>query len=587
MKLKFTTSNLFKQKWLKPFKQQWLLRSVMGGILVLGLFYFAGYFLTGSRMPANATIAGVDVGGMSPRQAETTVDKALLPKLDDPVTLRRDSITVDFQPRNIGLSLDPKRSVDEAGGNRSWNPGTMLGLFFGDHDYAPAVDVDDRKIKDALDSLGEAINHDVVEAQITFKDAKPVGRQPKAGLAVDRDATVEAIRDAYLVTKKPVEILTAVVKPAVGPAGLAKAMDDFAKPAVSAPVTLSVGDKDVPLHPKAYAPALIVKVEDGELKPSIDPKKLEKPLTDSTTGIGKKAVDATVRIEGTTPVVVPGKMGIGLQPKELAKTLIPVLSKTGDERVLKIEAKAVEPELTTDEVKKLGIKSKVGSFTTHYPPAAYRDINQGRAAEIINGTIVKPGETFSFNDTVGERSTANGFVVGTVINGGVFREEQGGGVSQVVTTAYNAAFFAGLTDVEHHPHDLYINRYPVGREATVYWGNLDMKFRNDTKYGVLVRAYVQKSTGRPQGATTVEMWSTKVYDIKAGLSAKRNIRKPVVRYDPTDRCVAQEPSTGFDVDVFRYFFQGGKKVKTETDTASYRATDEVRCEEKPEKDKSD
>lgn len=578
-KLKLSKLNLAQPAWLR--------RSLLGGVLVLGLLYFAGYFLTGERMPANATIAGVDVGGMSPSAAQSKLDKTLTPKLDDPITMRHKELSADFQPRNIGLSLDAERSIDEAGGKRSWNPGTMFGLLFGDHDYAPAVDVDDSKIKDALDSLGEAINKDVIEAQITFKDDKPVDRQPKAGLAVDRGATVEAVRDAYLVTTKPINVPTVVVEPAVDADGLAKAMDEFAKPAVSGPVTLSVGDKDVPLKPGAYSPALIVKVEDGALTPSIDPKKLAKPLTDSTTGIGKKAVDATVRIEGNTPVVVPGKMGIGLQPDELAKTLIPVLSKTGDERVLKIEAKAVEPETTTDEVKKLGIKAKVGSFTTNYPPAAYRDINQGRAASIINGTIVKPGETFSFNDTVGERTAANGFVVGTVINGGVFREEQGGGVSQVVTTAYNAAFFAGLTDVEHHPHDLYINRYPVGREATVYWGNLDLRFRNDTKYGVLVRAYVQKSAGSSQGATTVEMWSTKVYDIKAGLSAKRNIREPGLRYDPTDRCVAQSPSTGFDVDVFRYVYQGGKKVKTETDTASYRATDEIRCEEKPEKKKAE
>ena len=580
MKLPFTSSDSAKPG------RRWLRRSVLGGILVLALMYVAGYLLTGSRMPANATIAGVDVGGMSPSAAADKLDKEMTPKLDDPITLHRNSVSTDFKPAAIGLSLDVQRSIDDAGGKRSWNPSTMVGLLFGDHRYAPAVDVDQAKVADALDSLGKVINVDVVEAKITFKNAKPVARQPKAGLVVDRGATVEALRNAYLVTDKPIDIPTAAVEPAVDAAGLAKVMDEFAKPAMAGPVTLRVGEKDVPLPPSAYAPALVVQVEASSLTPSIDPKKLAKPLTDSTTGIGKKAVDAKVRIVNNKPVIVPGKVGIGLQPEELARTLIPVLSKTGTDRVLTIKAKAVEPEMTTADIRKLGIKTKVGAFTTYFPPAAYRDTNQGQAAENLDGTIVKPGEMFSFNDTVGERTAANGFVVGTVINGGVFREEQGGGVSQVVTTTYNAAFFAGLTDVEHHPHDLYISRYPVGREATVYWGSLDLKFRNDTKYGVLVRAYVQKSAGRAQGSTTVEMWSTKVYDIKAGLSARRNIREPGLVYDPTDRCVAQSPSTGFDVDVFRYFYQGGRNVKTEKDTASYRATDEVRCEEKPKK-KSD
>lgn len=566
--------------------RRWLRRFLLGTVLAIAALYVVGYLLTGSRMPANATIAGVDIGGMSPSAAKDKLDNALTPRLKDSFEMNHGEITVDLGPEDTGLTLNLDRSIDDAGGSRSWNPATMFGLFFGEHESAPAFDGDDSQMTITLDALGDDINVDVVEAQITFKGAEPVARQPKAGLVVNRDDTVAAMKAAYLVAKNPVEIPTTAVEPSVGAAGLARAMDEFARPAMAGPVTLRVGDKDVPLPPSAYAPALIVQVENGMLTPSIDPRKLEKPLTDSTTGIGRKAVDASISIKNGKPVITPSKVGIGLQPKEMATELIPVLSKTGSDRVLIIKAKAVEPALTTAEAKKLGIKTMVGAFTTYYPPAAYRDINQGRAAELINGTIVKPGETFSFNDTVGERTPANGFTVGTVINGGVFREEQGGGVSQVVTTTYNAAFFAGLTDVEHHPHDLYIGRYPVGREATVYWGSLDLKFRNDTKYGVLIRAYVNKSMPNSQGVMRVEMWSTKVWDIRAGLSAIRNIRKPTLRYDPTDRCVAQSPSRGFDVDVFRMFYQGGKWVRTETDTAVYRATDEIRCEEKPTK-KSD
>ena len=84
--------------------------------------------------------------------------------------------------------------------------------------------------------------------------------------------------------------------------------------------------------------------------------------------------------------------------------------------------------------------------------------------------MLKPGDTFSLNDIVGERTAANGFTKGFIISDGVFTEDFGGGVSQVATTTFNAAFFAGLEDVEHKPHSFYIDRYPVGREATVAWG---------------------------------------------------------------------------------------------------------------------
>ncbi len=146
-----------------------------------------------------------------------------------------------------------------------------------------------------------------------------------------------------------------------------------------------------------------------------------------------------MKIENGKPVVVPGKEGVGLQPEEMAQKLLPVIDKTGDERKVAIKAKVVDPLFTTEDAKALKINERISSFMTKFPYAEYRNINQSRAAALINGTIVKPGETFSFNKTVGERTVANGFVSGTVINGGVFREELGGGVSQVVTTTYNAA----------------------------------------------------------------------------------------------------------------------------------------------------
>ena len=239
--------------------------------------------------------------------------------------------------------------------------------------------------------------------------------------------------------REPIDVPTAVVDPAVDADGLEEAMKSIAEPAVSGPVVIKVGKKKVNLPVSAYAPALVVRVKDDELQPEIDPEKLAKPLTNSTTGIGKKAVDATVKIKNGKAEVVPGKEGVGLQPKEMAVKLLPAITETGDARSVEIEAKVVDPEFTTADAKKLKIKERVSSFSTFFPYAEYRNINQGRAAELIDGTILEPGETFSMNDTVGERTTANGFTTGTVISGGVFREELGGGVSQVATTTYNAA----------------------------------------------------------------------------------------------------------------------------------------------------
>ena len=562
----------------------WGRRILLGLVLVLGILYVGGYFLTGARMPANATIGGVDVSGKSPSAARDAVDKALTPNVDREIVLTHGKTEFRVKPKSAGLAFDLDRTISDAGGQRSWKPQDMVGLFFGDHETDPVLDVDDAKLQSTIGTIGETVNRDVVEALITFPKGKPTPREPKAGRVIARADAAEAIRGAYLVSDKPVKVPTAVVEPAVDAAGLDEAMETIAKPAVSAPITIRVGDKKVSLPVSAYAPALLVRVKDNKLQPYLDPKKLAEPLTDSTTGIGKKAVDATVKIENNKPVIVPGKEGVGLQPKEMAVKLLPALTESGSKRVVEVEAKVVEPLFSTQDAKALKIRERISSFETKFPYAEYRNTNQSRAAELINGTILKPGETFSFNNTVGERTAANGFVNGFVINGGVFREELGGGVSQVATTTYNAGFFGAMDDVEHHPHAFYIDRYPVGREATVYYGSLDLRFKNPTKYGVLIRAYVVKSTPSTPGIMHVELWSTKVWEIKAGLSARRNGRTPGTQYDDTDRCVPQDPIAGFDIDVYRSFYKDGKRVKTETDTANYQAADHVICGKKPKDD---
>ena len=108
------------------------------------------------------------------------------------------------------------------------------------------------------------------------------------------------------------------------------------------------------------------------------------------------------------------------------------------------------------------------------------------AADLLNNTIVEPGATFSLNDTIGPRTVDRGFVLAPVFYG-EFTEDIGGGVSQLATTTFNAVFWGGYEDVFHKPHTIYITRYPMGREATVNYGTVDLQFRNDSNAGVLIR----------------------------------------------------------------------------------------------------
>jgi vancomycin resistance protein YoaR len=368
--------------------------------------------------------------------------------------------------------------------------------------------------------------------------------------------------------------------PDIDQADVQEALETFANPAMSAPVTLVFGDSPVQLRPSDFSKALGMKVEDGELVPDLDEQALGR-LVDAGVGDEDEPVDATVALVDGKPKVVPAKPGVTYDPADISDAFLELVTRDGDEREMKVEATVAEPEFTTADARALKIREQVSTFTTYYPYAEYRNINIGRAAEIIDGTVLKPGDVFSLNDIVGERTRENGFTEGFIISDGIFKEDLGGGVSQMATTTFNAAFFAGLKDIEHKPHSFYIDRYPVGREATVAWGAVDLRFENDTPYGVLVHATVQPSTPSSQGVVTVSMYSTKYWDISSTTSDRYNYREPATRTLTTPDCYPNTGYAGFDVDVTRTFRKPGSDevVKTERFHTAYTPSDTVICKD--------
>jgi len=147
----------------------------------------------------------------------------------------------------------------------------------------------------------------------------------------------------------------------------------------------------------------------------------------------------------------------------------------------------VEPGVTTSVAR--NATSLLGTFTTSYSCCEPRVTNIQRMAETVDGTVIGPGEQFSLNGVAGERTTANGYKPApTIGEGNTLIDTVGGGVSQFSTTAYNAAYFAGLQIDSHTPHSFYISRYPPGRESTLDFGSIDLLWTNDTNAPVVVRS---------------------------------------------------------------------------------------------------
>jgi len=134
------------------------------------------------------------------------------------------------------------------------------------------------------------------------------------------------------------------------------------------------------------------------------------------------------------------------------------------------------------------VTSLLGTFTTRYPCCQPRVTNIRLIAKDVDATVVLPGERFSLNEATGERRRADGYVAAPFIADGKIVPSVGGGVSQFSTTLYNAAYFAGLRIDAHQPHSFYIERYPAGREATLNFPDIDLRWTNDTPSPVLIRS---------------------------------------------------------------------------------------------------
>jgi len=554
-----------------------ILLLLLGLALLFGGVYVAAYVGAGDKVPRGTTVAGVEVGGLTPEEAVRTLEEGLADRVDDPIEVVVDGESQSVNPADAGLVVDYEGSIAAAGGGQSWDPGRLWDYYTGGDDLPPVVDVDEAAMTASIDELAATIGTPARNGRVGFRDGRVVVGQPRTGESVDVDAALEAVTSAYLSEDSEAELSLETSPPEIDEADVQRAVEEFANPAVSGPVTLLFGDSEVRLAPRVYADALQLRPRDGELVPGLDRKALTK-LVDSRISSGDP-VDATVRVVDGTPRVIPAKPGVTYRPADVEQTFLELVVRPEGDREERIEAVAAQADFTTADARALRITEQVSTFTTYYPHAEYRNVNIGRAAELVDGTILEPGETFSLNGVVGERTVENGFTEGYVISNGILVQDLGGGVSQMATTTFNAMFFAGLEDVEHKPHSFYIDRYPEGREATVAWGSVDLRFRNDTPYGVLITASVTPSTLSSSGVVTVSMWSTKHWDITTSTTDRYNFTAEETRRVDTLRCHPNDGYGGFDVDVFRYFREPGSSelVRTEKFHTTYIPSDTVIC----------
>lgn len=552
-----------------------LLASAVGALLLLwgGLFLAAGHGIV-----RGTTVAGVDIGGRSPAAAEALLERDLEDVSVAPISVRVGDATSSVSPRKAGLSLDAAATVRSAD-TRSWNPVSLVAGLVGDTEIDPVLTVDNDALTVAMSALARRTDTPPREGDVTFDGDQAKATVPQQGRRLRQRAAGQSLKSAFLRSAGPVRLPTQVHEPKVAAAEVRRAMREFAEPAVAEPVTLEVGSRQVTLTRVALGRSLSLDPDSGgRLQPALDGERLHRSIADDLADVETPARDATFRIVDGTPRVVPGRKGEGIDTDKLAADVLAVLPASGQQRRAAATMGVTDPEVTTARARSLGVAELVAEYTTFYPSDfPPRLINIHRAADLMDNTLVLPGKVFSLNGAVGERTAARGFAAGFIINNGKLEVDYGGGVSQLATTTFNAAFFAGLEIVEHNPHSFYISRYPEGRESTVAWGVKDVKFRDDSDHGFFV------TTSYTSGSVSVRIYGTKRYRIEATRDPRYSVKPFRTIHDSRDEgtergnCVATEGVPGFKVDVYRMFFQHGRQVDREKFHTVYNPENQIVC----------
>ena len=557
-------------------KPRYVLIAVGALVVVLAAMATSRFFSSGDHARAGSAVAGIDISGMTRDEAAAAVESGLAGAAAKRIRIRLPEQIASIKPVDAGLSIDGSASVAPAFG-RTLNPLVLLGAGLGSSDLTPVMKVDQAALDAQVASVAASVDTPPGEPSITIRDTKVSFTPGKPGTVMDQKATAAAVVNALLKPRTPVDAVFTAGEPLISNES-ARATVKAARAAISTPISINVTRSSgaavtVTLPPKAIANALSYTISDGAFEPQVDGAALHAALAKQLKDVETPGNDATFQIVNDVPQVVPSTTGNGVADADLAEAVLTVVKNPQASRTVSVSLGTRPPMVTTEDAAALGITEKLSTFTQRFPYAPYRVQNIGEAARRVNGTLLLPGATFSMNDTIGERTVKNGYTTGYVVGpGGIFTEDLGGGVSTATTATWTAAFFAGLERVSTTAHSIYISRYRAGLEATVAWGNFDMKFKNDTPNGVFITATTTRTS------VTVTMWGTKQFDEVKAVSHPREAIKPYVTLiDTSPTCHAQGGEPGFAITVDRVFIKGGEEVKREPITTYYKPGPEVKC----------
>ena len=481
---------------------------IVPAVAALAVLVMVGYAFAGSsdRIAAGVEIAGVNVGGLTSSQAHQKLEKASRKLTWVPVKLVAKGKRFEVAPAQLGIAVDwdaaiarARRDGDGTGPLRGFKRLEMR--LLGSH-IKPPVKLSSPALKALLATIAKRVDKPALEPALVVNGAQLSVVPGHKGRALDKKRAAEmVVKTLGSLTRGTVVLPVRVVAPRVRRSDLVR-VEGQVRTVVSAPVQLKLGAVRWTILP-AQIKKMLEYPHDGERNLSIGGHDAVVFLASLAKQLDRPAKNAVFGIAGRSIHVVRARIGRVLDRERTAGAILSAARRSFG-RTASLVMKSTQPRRTTEQAKAMGITGLVGSYETSFTGTANRIHNVQLVAKLIDNKFVAPGAVFSFNKTTGQRDSKKGFLTAPVIMNGEVTEGLGGGVCQVSTTTFNAAFEAGLDILERTNHALYISHYPLGRDATVNWPSPDLKFRNDTDHWLLIRTFSGSGTllvalyGEPQ-----------------------------------------------------------------------------------------
>ena len=411
---------------------------ILGSILIIFILIFSVFFslisINNENILDNVSIMGIDVSNMSKEKAEEAVSEVITSKLQEELILKKDDYETSLNANQINTQFDIKTAVNEAynigrDGNIITNNYGILGTWLFGRKIECNFNFDEESLNKKIDDISSKLPGAVVQNSYYIEDEELIIVKGTPGISIKKDELKENILSKIKDVNKKYDIVT---------------------------------------------------IPTEEVEPDVI--NLEKIRNE----IYKEPQDAYVSKNPTTVHTHVNGVDFAISMEEAQK----ILEEDKEEYIIPL--KITVPDKTLEDLGEEAFPDKLGTYTTRYDPTNLnRSNNISISAKKIDGTIIMPGETFSYNQVVGERTIAEGYKEAGAYAGGRVVQDVGGGICQTSSTLYNAALYANLEIVDRSNHQFLTSYVSAGRDATVAWGAIDFQFKNNRTYPIKIEAVAE------------------------------------------------------------------------------------------------